>query len=188
MPAARGSVGIRVGNAESVRRFAMRRDRSRVRPAMVHRLAQHRLQDHHLLVRRHVAVGERVGPTMTYAIVSILFATLETYVWLFRPNSHASPNPITIGLPLVVAAGIFKRPANERAAILTFAAIGAVSLNRALIAQQSLVHVVVFGGAGYLAWWAYRSAEVSRAAFKRLAVVMGVTLGGFVLAWLWQLM
>ena len=127
-------------------------------------------------------------PTMTYAIVSILFATLETYVWLFRPNSHASPNPITIGLPLVVAAGIFKRSANERAAVLTFAAIGAVSLNRALIAQQSLVHVVVFGGAGYLAWWAYRRAEVSRAAFKRLAVVMGVTLGGFALVWLWQMM
>jgi len=61
VPAVRGSVGIRVGNAESVQRFAMRRDRSRVRPAMVHRLAQHRLRDHHLPVRRHVAVGERMG-------------------------------------------------------------------------------------------------------------------------------
>jgi hypothetical protein len=125
---------------------------------------------------------------MIYAILGMLMATLEAYVWLFRPNSHASPNPITIGLPIVIAAGILKRPANERAAILTLAAMLALSLNRALIAPQMLVHVVVFAGAAYLAWWAYRRADVNRAAFKRLAIVVGVTLAGFAIVWFWQMM
>lgn len=125
---------------------------------------------------------------MTFTILGILVAVLEVYVWLFRPNSHTSPNAITIGLPIVIAVGILKRPANERTAILAFAAMLAVSLNRALIAQQALVHVLVLGGAAYLAWWGYRRPDVNRAAFKRLAMGVGVTLGGFVLVWLWQLM
>jgi hypothetical protein len=62
----------------------------------------------------------------------------------------------------------------------------AVSLNRELIAQQTLVHVLVFGGAAYLAWRAHRTAGVNRAVFKRFAVVAGVTVGGFALLWLWQ--
>ena len=125
---------------------------------------------------------------MTLAIVGMLVAVLEVYVWLFRPNSHPSPNVITIGLPIVIAAGILKRPANERTAILTFAAMLALSLNRALIAQQALIPVLVFGGAAYLACWGYRRPDVNRAAFKRFAMGVGVTLGGFVLVWLWRVM
>jgi len=87
----------------------------------------------------------------------MLLAVFDVYAWLFRPNSFASVNPITIGLPIVVAAGILKRPAKERGAILTFAAMLAVSLNRALIAPQALVHLVVFGGAIYLVWSGYQN-------------------------------
>lgn len=125
---------------------------------------------------------------MTLAILGMVLAILEAYAWLFRPNSFASINAITIGLPIVIAAGVLKRPASERLAILTTAGIAAVSLNRALIGQPTLVRVLVFGGAGYLMWWGYRSAEVNRRVFKRLAIVGAVTLGGFVLVWLWQLM
>jgi hypothetical protein len=123
---------------------------------------------------------------MTFAILGTLVAVLEVYVWLFRPNSYTSPTVITIGLPIVIAAGILKRPANERTAILTFAAMLAISLNRALIAQQALVHVSVLGGAAYLGWWGYRRPDVNRTAFKRLAIGVGVTFGGFVLVWLWH--
>jgi hypothetical protein len=125
---------------------------------------------------------------MLFAILGMLIAVLEAYVWLFRPDSHTSPNAMTIGLPIVIAAGVLKRPAKERAAILTFAAMLAVSLNRALIAQQTLVHVLVFGGAAYLAWWAHRRAGVNRAAFRWFAVLVGITVGGFALVWLWQML
>jgi hypothetical protein len=123
---------------------------------------------------------------MLFAILGMLIAVLEAYVWLFRPTSHPSPNALTIGLPIAIAAGVLKRPANERAAILTFAAMLAVSLNRALIAPQTPVHVLVFAGAAYLTWWAHRTAGVNREAFKRLAVLAGVTVCGFALVWLWQ--
>jgi hypothetical protein len=165
----------------------MKKDQSRVRPVTVRRLARLRRQARHLQVR-HRIVGDRIGTNMMFAILGMLMAILEAYVWLFRPNSHASPNPITIGLPLLIAAGILKRPTKERAAILTFAAILAVSLNRALIAQQMLVRVTVFAGAAYLTWWGHRTGDVNQATFKRLAVVAGATLGGFVIVWLWQLL
>jgi hypothetical protein len=90
--------------------------------------------------------------TQVFAILGLVLATVEVYTWLFRPNSYASVNPITIGLPVVIAAGVLKRPANERGAILTFAAMLAVSLNRALVSSQALVHVLILGGAIYLVW------------------------------------
>jgi hypothetical protein len=121
---------------------------------------------------------------MLFAILGMLIAALEVYVWLFRANSYASPNPITIGLPVVIAVGILKRPASERVAILTFAGLLAISLNRALVAQQLLVHVLVFGGAAYLAWWTYRRPDVDRLVFRRLVVLLAATLVGFVLVWL----
>jgi hypothetical protein len=92
-----------------------------------------------------------------FAILGLFLATVDVYGWLFRPNSFASVNPITIGLPIVIAAGVLKRPANERTSILTFAAMLAVSLNRALVASQALVHVLIVGGAIYLAWRAFGS-------------------------------
>jgi hypothetical protein len=122
-----------------------------------------------------------------FAILGLLMAALEVYAWLFRPNSFIFVNPITIGLPIVIAAGVLKRPANERAAILTFAAMLAVSLNRALIAPQLLGHVLVFGGAIYLVWSGYRAADLDRTAFKRLAIAVAVTVAGFLLVWAWHL-
>jgi len=123
-----------------------------------------------------------------FAILGLVMAALEVYAWLFRPNSFASINPITIGLPIVIAAGVLKRPANERATILAFAAMLAVSLNRALIAPQALVHVLVFGGAIYLAWSGYRTAGLNGMALKRLAIAVAVTVAGFLLVWVWHLM
>lgn len=122
-----------------------------------------------------------------FAILGLLLAALEVYAWLFRPNSLASVNPITIGLPIVIAAGILKRPAKERGAILTFAVMLAVSLNRALIAPQVLVHLVVFGGAIYLVWSGYRTADLNRMAFKRFAIAVAATIAGFLLVWAWHL-
>jgi hypothetical protein len=124
---------------------------------------------------------------MIFAILGLLLAALEIYAWVFRPNTYASVNPITIGIPIVIAAGVLKRPANERAAILVFAAMLAVSLNRALIAPQALVHALVFGGAIYLAWWGSRPAEVNRTTFKRFAIVVAATVAGFLLVWAWNL-
>lgn len=125
---------------------------------------------------------------MVIPILGLLMAALEAYAWLFRPNSYASINPITIALPIVIAAGVLKRPANERPAILILAATLAVSLNRALIGPQALVHVLVFGGAMFMAWWGFRSAALNRAALKRFAIAVAVTGVGFLLAWVWQLM
>jgi hypothetical protein len=124
---------------------------------------------------------------MMFAILGMLMVALEVYAWLFHPNSFASVNPITIGLPIVIAAGILKRPAKDRGAILTFAAMLAVSLNRALIAPQVLVHLVVFGGAIYLVWSGYRTADLSRTAFKRFAIAVAATVAGFLLVWAWHL-
>lgn len=125
---------------------------------------------------------------MVFAILGILMAALEVYAWLFRPNSYVSVNPITIGIRIVIAVGVIKRPAYERAAILVFAAMLAVSLNRALIAPQALVHILVFNGAIYLAWWGSRAADVHRTAFKRFAIAVAATVAGFLLAWAWHLM
>ena len=125
---------------------------------------------------------------MIFAILGILMGALEIYAWLFRPNSSASVNSITIGLPIVIAAGVLKRPANERTAILTFAAMLAISLNHSLIAPQALGHVLVFGGAIYLAWWGYRTADLNRMAFKRCVLAVAVTVAGFLLVWAWRLM
>jgi hypothetical protein len=124
---------------------------------------------------------------MMFAIVGVLMAALEVYAWLFRPHSYASVNPITIGLPIVIAAGILKRPANERGALLTFAAMLAVSLNRALIPSEALVHALVFGGAVWLVWWGYRAADMNQKALKRLAIAMAAAVAGFLLIWAWHL-
>ena len=123
-----------------------------------------------------------------FAILGVLMAGLEIYALLFRPNSYASVNAITIGLPIVIAAGVLKRPANERAAILIFAALVAVSLNRAMIPLQALVHVLVFGGAIYLVWSGYRTADIDRLALKRFVIAVTVTVAGFLLLWAWHLM
>jgi hypothetical protein len=123
---------------------------------------------------------------MMFAILGILLAALEAYAWLFRPNSYASINPITLALPIVIAAGVLKRPAKERVGILAFAAILAVSLNRALVAEPMLVRVLVFGGAAWLMWWGYRH-NMNREAVKRFALAVVATVLGFLLLWLWQL-
>jgi hypothetical protein len=123
-----------------------------------------------------------------FLILGVLMAALEVYAWLFRPNSYASVNPITIGLPIVIAAGVLKRPANERADILTFAVMLAVSLNRSLIPPQALVHVLVFAGAIYLVWSGYRTADLNRMAIKRLAIAAAVTVAGFILVLVLHLM
>ena len=124
---------------------------------------------------------------MIFAILGILMAALEIYAWLFRPNSHVSVNPFTIGLPILIAVGIFKRPTDERWAILVFAAILAVSLNRAVMAPQ-VVRVLVFVGAIYLAWWGCRTSDLSRTDLKRLAIIVAATVAAFLLMWAWQLM
>jgi hypothetical protein len=124
---------------------------------------------------------------MVFAILGVVVAVLEIYTLLFRPDSFASVNPITIGLPIVIGAGAFRRPVAERAPVLVFAAMLAVSLNRMLIVPQVLVHILVFGGALYLGWWGYRVA-LRRRELKRLGVAVCVTVAGFLLIWAWQLM
>jgi threonine/homoserine/homoserine lactone efflux protein len=64
----------------------------------------------------------------------------------------------------------------------------AISLNRVLIASQALVHVLVFGGAIYLAWRGYRTGDLNRKAFKRFAIVAAVVAAGFLFVWAWHLM
>src|SRR5260221_14535728 len=91
-------------------------ERSRVRLVTVHLSPLDRLQVHRLQVRRQTA-GDKGGMSVLFAILGMLIAAPEAYVWLFRANTYASPNVITIGLPVVIAVGIFKRPAHERGAI-----------------------------------------------------------------------
>lgn len=125
---------------------------------------------------------------MMFAIVGALIAVLEVYAWLFRPDSFRAIDPITIGLPIVIAAGILTRPATERTVILTTAALLAVSLNRALIPYPTLVHVLICGGAAYLMWWGHWNAAGDRASFRRLSIAVVATLGAFLLAWAWSTM
>lgn len=125
---------------------------------------------------------------MMFPILGLLMAVVELYAWLFRPNSYAPVNPITIGLPIAIAAGVLTRPANERPAVLIFAAMLFVSLNRVLIGPQALIRALVCGGAICLTWWGCGTSGWNAAALKRFAIVVAVTVAAFLLGWVWQLM
>src|SRR5262245_36896943 len=125
---------------------------------------------------------------MIYPILGIVLAALDLYASLYRPSTQASPNAVTIGMPILIAAGILQRPTAERTSILVLAAMLGVWLNRVVIPQQAPVHLLVFAGALFLTWRAYRAPEAGRTADpRRLIVIVAVVLSAFALVWLWQL-
>jgi hypothetical protein len=124
---------------------------------------------------------------MIFPILGIVLVAIDAYATLIRPSAQVTPNAVTIAMPILIAAGILKRPANERASILVLAAMFGVWLNRVVIPAQAVVHVIVLAGAVFLTLEGYRNDALKRGNLQGFTIIVGAVLGAFALVWLWQL-
>lgn len=124
---------------------------------------------------------------MAYLILGVLLAAIDLYAWRFRPTAPSAVNAVSVGIPILILAGVFRRPRKEWPAIVILAVSFALFLNRALIPSQPLAYGCVLGASIIVAILGYRLSAFDDTSKRRLGVATAAVLGAFAVFWLWGL-
>jgi len=105
-----------------------------------------------------------------------MLAAIEVWAAFATPRDMIMPPWIRIVLPVVFAASAYKHPRRDRAAIVVLGAIMLFALNRDLIGNPALVHILVLAGCAYVAVSGLQAGRGSSftARYAMLAILMVV--------------
>jgi hypothetical protein len=93
------------------------------------------------------------------------------------------PLVLTVGIPVLLALGMARRPRQERPAGLVLAATLGTALNRRALGNATVVHCAVLLGALFFGWLGYRLRDADSGQQRSLTVASLCVLGGFLVVW-----